>query len=887
MNVTTMKMNVKGVVFVNKNQVRRDLNNLSDISSQGCIGVVHHDTELDTEKQERNSCHSNKPLQWVNNSMNETDETRTTKDVSKIKKPVLNLEKKMSKSEVQRCMDWLFQKQGEMEIAEFGKGKMNVLDALKLQHTKATEILHFRENIDSVLKSENLDEQNAKELNGNYDSVKALSEKRNSCLEIISQIASLEDLVQSLSTEFDSRSVHLVNTTDITKQKGGPTQSNESLARTAQNCISSVRQNWRWVFQVMQCAEVHLRNAAAYQEFFQEVNEAEYWMNTTLSRIHLSFDRSKLIGNKSDAEKMLQEIKDVLAAYLQWQTKIDYLFDKAKQVVPIPLRLRSLNDPKPVIALTDYNAEGLDFIEGETLTLLDNTDKKKWKVRTEKGQVGFVPAVIILLPAPSAEALDAAIKLRLQLLSLWTSSVKRLGYQMIAFMLLVLRDWTEEEVNMLQAMAASDKVELLRILQFIEDTLLENWNGYGDFQELQERITRLKMILEESTELSGQADAQNNNMSSSVVVQVKILENLLNKYKDFWTFWETFKCVAEMLKHPKFMLVCDKWEQLRFVTSAHFVKFWDTQLDLIQNDITKTHASLVMHETPSEELISSEVTIEEEKEETTTDTVTTALEEEQHTFIITGVLDPRDGKTKLSLQDAIMLGIVDQATNQYINPKTGQSMSMTDAMNEGSVLMEFVSKKKIREEKNSYGLITIKITKETRPYSITGVIDPKTEEKLSVTQAAALNILDTHSSTYRTESGDKIPIADAIHSGLVIVEYQEGEELIKPETVTKTYAVHGVVDQKKKTKVSFSDAIRDGLLAKDTGEYVNNVTKERVGVHEAIMKGFIKARIIADPSKLEINPENKIVVEKLSNAKSKLLKSVKALKAFKTLGVQK
>lgn len=40
-----------------------------------------------------------------------------------------------------------------------------------------------------------------------------------------------------------------------------------------------------------------------------------------------------------------------------------------------------------------------------------------------------------------------------------------------------------------------------------------------------------------------------------------------------------------------------------------------------------------------------------------------------------------------------------------------KSMSMTDAMNEGRVLMEFVSKKKIREEKNSYGLITIKITK--------------------------------------------------------------------------------------------------------------------------------------------------------------------------------
>lgn len=86
------------------------------------------------------------------------------------------------------------------------------------------------------------------------------------------------------------------------------------------------------------------------------------------------------------------------------------------------------------------------------------------------------------------------------------------------------------------------------------------------------------------------------------------------------------------------------------------------------------------------------------------------------------------------------------------------------------------------------------------------------------------------------------------------------------------------------SQVSFADAVRDGLLARDTGEYINNVTRQRVGVHEAIMRGFIKARIVADPSKLEIDPENKIVVEKLASAKSKLLKSVKAVKAFQSLG---
>lgn len=38
---------------------------------------------------------------------------------------------------------------------------------------------------------------------------------------------------------------------------------------------------------------------------------------------------------------------------------------------------------------------------------------------------------------------------------------------------------------------------------------------------------------------------------------------------------------------------------------------------------------------------------------------------------------------------------------------------MMDAMNEGRVLVEFVSRKKIREEKNTYGIITITVTKVT------------------------------------------------------------------------------------------------------------------------------------------------------------------------------
>jgi len=818
----------------------------------------------------------------------------------------VNTQKNMATSEVKKCMDWLCKEQGEMESAPFGQGKLGVHQALATQQSKVKDIMKFKGNLEQVLQSEKVDGESAKELSSHLNSVEALSQKRESCLEVIGQIASLEDLIQNVSSEFSSRAVHIVNTSEITKQQGGTSQSNESLARTAQNCISSVRKNWQWMFQIMQCAEVHLRNAAAYQQYFQEVDEAEYWMNTTLSRIHLSFNKSNLEGSYADAQSMVDEIRDVLAAYLQWQTKIDYLFDKAKEVIPVPLRIKTLKDAKPVVSLTNFDSDDLSIIEGETLTLLDNSDEKKWKVKKCTGAVGQVPAVIVLIPPPSGPAIDASIRLRLQLLSLWTNSVKRLGYQMIAFMLLVFKDWSDEEVKLLQSMFGSDKEELMRILHYIESELIQHWSGYPDFEELQERITRLKMILEESSLSNG----ENGEFSTSVIVQIKMLETLLRKYKDFWTFWETYKCVAELLRQPKYLLVCDKWEQLRFMSTAHFVKFWDTELDMAKMTVAKdqTARSLVCHETPKEPMpgtmavsesmvqstasasysvqtpeVSSEVCIEEEKEETTTDTVTTSLEEEQQTYLIKGVIDPRDDKTQLTLQQAVMLGIVDQDSNKYINPNTGASMSMPDAMNEGRIMMEIVSRKKIREENNSYGIMTIKTTKETRDFTITGVIDPATEEKLTVSQAAERNIIDAQKTTYRTEKGEQMAILDAVHSGLVMVEYHDDESQNQhSDVVEKTYAVYGVVDQKKKAKVSFGDAMRDCLLDRDTGEYINNVTNVKVPAHEAIMRGFIKARVVADPSKLEMNPENTIIVEKLNRTKNKIRSAMKLASALKS-----
>ena len=127
---------------------------------------------------------------------------------------------------------------------------------------------------------------------------------------------------------------------------------------------------------------------------------------------------------------------------------------------------------------------------------------------------------------------------------------------------------------------------------------------------------------------------------------------------------------------------------------------------------------------------------------------------------------------------------------------------------------------------------------------------------------------------------------DAIQSGLVIADFHGSEEDNVVEE-TKTYAVNGVIDQKRlKRQVSFSHALTNGILEADTGMYVNTETRERVPITDAIMKGYIKARIVTDTSKLDIDPSNKIVVQRLASVQEKIMKAVKVAKAFQKPAVK-
>lgn len=59
-------------------------------------------------------------------------------------------------------------------------------------------------------------------------------------------------------------------------------------------------------------------------------------------------------------------------------------------------------------------------------------------------------------------------------------------------------------------------------------------------------------------------------------------------------------------------------------------------------------------------------------------------------FVIIFVIDLCDDDKELLLQEVIMLGIIDQMINQYINLDMGDVCFIIVVMNDGKIMFEFI-----------------------------------------------------------------------------------------------------------------------------------------------------------------------------------------------------
>lgn len=248
--------------------------------------------------------------------------------------------------------------------------------------------------------------------------------------------------------------------------------------------------------------------------------------------------------------------------------------------------------------------------------------------------------------------------------------------------------------------------------------------------------------------------------------------------------------------------------------------------------------------------------------------------EEQKTFIIRSVLDP-DINKQISLHDAIKKGVICPERGVYI-ANDGSEIPIPVAMSDGNIIVEFQKTRRAKEKKSTLGIITLKTTKE-KDSIIEQVNDVENNQFVSRQKAIDLGILNDKLGMFlNTKTGKELTVNEAVKAGLIIQSKQDSEESME------AYAVRGVVDRKNIKVITFAEAIQRGIIDRQSGLFVDTSNGEKLYVADAIARGFLKARKVDDPNSLDVDPSNKMVIEKTNLIKKKLLGSLKVISAFKS-----
>ena len=175
----------------------------------------------------------------------------------------------------------------------------------------------------------------------------------------------------------------------------------------------------------------------------------------------------------------------------------------------------------------------------------------------------------------------------------------------------------------------------------------------------------------------------------------------------------------------------------------------------------------------------------------------------------------------------------------------------------GRIIVEYTSVFRSPPKSGSVALITIR-HRQDRRYTITGAIDAITAERVDTTEAMRRGLIDETEGQYvNALNNTRLPIEEAVEDGWILANFDDTE----PQYSSETYAVIGVIDQRRKKVVPFVQAVRQGLIDRATGNYVNNETGKKIYVGDAIRQGLLKTKKLENPLGVDIFAEGNLVIE--------------------------
>uniref|UniRef100_A0A8C6NPX1 Epiplakin-like n=1 Tax=Nothobranchius furzeri TaxID=105023 RepID=A0A8C6NPX1_NOTFU len=173
----------------------------------------------------------------------------------------------------------------------------------------------------------------------------------------------------------------------------------------------TLQTQWLWILQITKCIDTHLKENAAYSQFFKEANGTFKALQQEHQKLRDTF--------KCDKDTSLEELTEILKGLesererlMDFKRQVQHVVSKSKSIV----RLKPRNPEEKgssgtiVRALCDFQQEQKVICKDNEAILKDNSQRSKWLIIGPGGLDMIVPSVCLIVPPPNPLSISLANK---------------------------------------------------------------------------------------------------------------------------------------------------------------------------------------------------------------------------------------------------------------------------------------------------------------------------------------------------------------------------------------------------------------------------------------------------------------------------------------------
>ncbi|NXS50302.1 MACF1 factor, partial [Balaeniceps rex] len=356
--------------------------------------------------------------------------------------------------------------------------KLMETSSFRLRHLQSLHGFVSRATAELIWLNEKEEEELAYDWSDNNPNIAA---KKNYFSELTMELEEKQDIFRSLQDTAELLSLE-----------------NHPAKQTVEAYSAAVQTQWQWIKQLCLCVEQHVKENAAYFQFFSDARESETYLRNLQDSIKRKYscDHNTSLTRLED---LLQDSMDEKEQLIQSKSSVASLVGRSKTIVQLRPRNPEhlVKSTIPIKAVCDYRQIEITICRNDECVLEDNSQRTKWKVISPTGNEAMVPSVCFLIPPPNKEAIEMANRveqLYQKVMALWhqlhVNTKSLISWNYLRKDIALVQSFSKEK---LRSLAQEERQQVLKSLQahyedFLQDSRDSELFSVSDQLRLEEEV---------------------------------------------------------------------------------------------------------------------------------------------------------------------------------------------------------------------------------------------------------------------------------------------------------------------------------------------------------------------------------------------------------------